>query len=130
MMKRILSLLVFVVINMIASYAPVAVCIWLFPTIQIVRNRPLSELLYFPVMFAELAFWLSGFSINGHAPPDSFFLSVFFLAIVLISVLLHRVRRAWFWVPFLLFWICLFQDICAIQVMNALGPGLGALGAD
>jgi hypothetical protein len=115
-MKRILSLAAFVAINVSASYAPVAVCVWLFPTIQIAGNMFLSKFLYFPVLFAELVFWLSGFSINGRAPSDWIFLSAFLLAIVLISVLFQRVKRAWFWVPFILFWICLFQDISAIEV--------------
>jgi hypothetical protein len=127
MTKRCLYLSAFVAINLFAIYAPVALCILLFPTLKI---SGLSEFLYFPVLFAELLFWLSGFSINGHAPPDWVFLVGILLTVALLSLLLHRLRAAWFCLPFLVFGSCLLQDIIAIQVLNALGPALGALGAD
>lgn len=125
---RILSVLTFLAVNVFASYAPVVGCFLLFP--PFFKNTSASDLLYYPVMFAELLRWLSGLSINGHAPPDWSFLIGFLMAIGLVSVLFYRVKKAWFWVPFILFWVCLFQDVAAIQVITALGPGFGALGAD
>ena len=47
-----------------------------------------------------------------------FVLIGFLLAVVLVSALLYREKSAWVWVPFVLFWVCLFQGVWAIGILE------------
>ena len=112
MRKRMLSLMALLALNVLAVYAPVAVCLLLFRAN--LRKVAAAEFLFFPVWFAEIVFWLIGFSPGGRALPEWVILLGFLLTVLLASVLFAGVKKARFWMPFLLFWACLFQDALAL----------------